>query len=176
MRAHQHSDLFPAGFDGSRAAPLPSRWRRSRLSAASPLDAVAARLRAHWLDAELAAGVKSWHSPAHAARALQVTSDFQRQLLAGWLERLLDEAYAEAGPPSRFSAKIRPSREQVLTAESDLLALADRLRAHTTLDAGAAVRLRALLADGGGPCYRSTRPGALRDALVAIADELELPD
>jgi hypothetical protein len=57
-----------------------------------------ARLRAPWLDRQLAAGVSSWHSRAHAARALQLTTHRTRRRLARVLEQLVERA---EDPPRR---------------------------------------------------------------------------
>ena len=161
MRAHAHL----AGFE------LP--WRRpARLGTPRLL----ARLRAPWLDRELARGVESWRSRVHAARALQVTSDRHRKALAEWLERLVATADAAPPPVSRLSARVTPCAEQIFLARYEMQALAAHLRAPVPIDAGAAVRLRLVLADGSGPCYRRTSPLALRDALVALDAALDVPD
>jgi len=168
-----HGDLlhWPVGFERSRVRHRPAH--RQRLRGASLLASLRARARAPWLDEELAGGVESWRSPTHAARALQLTSDRHRGLLADWLERLIAEASSQ---PSALSAKVRPCREQVMSGLPEMLMVAERLRSHTPLDAGAVVRLRRLLADGAGPCYQRIRPTALKEALAEIAESLDLPD
>jgi hypothetical protein len=104
-----------------------------------------ARLRAPWLDRQLAAGSVPWRSPAHAARTLQLTGDRSRGALARWLERLVEHAER---PPARFiiSAVIPPCREQVHAALPVILATASRrLRSGAPVDARGVARLRALL-------------------------------
>jgi hypothetical protein len=166
----------------THADPLELLWRRPvrprtpRLRSASRLAALLARARAPWLDRELSEGVESWRTRVHAARALQVTSDRHRHQLADWLERLLGAADAAPPPVSPLSAKITPCAEQILLAREEMLTLSACLRAHVPIDAGTTIRLRLLLADGGGPCYRQTRPFALRDALAGLAAALELRD
>src|ERR1019366_4451743 len=79
-----------------------------------------ARLRALWLDRQLAAGVVPWHSKVHAARSLQLTSDRSRRALARSLEHLVEQA---DGPPVHWrSAAVPPCRPQVSEARPVILA------------------------------------------------------
>ena len=132
------------------------------------------RLRAAGLDRQLASGVLSWRSPAHAARALQLTSDRHRRGLARSLEQLVEHA---DDPTIRFmSAVIPPCREQVREAMPLILPISARLRSAEPVDARGVARLRALLADGGGPCYMRSRPYALTIALQSVSDMLDIQD
>jgi hypothetical protein len=119
-----------------------------------------ARLRAPWFDRQLAAASVPWRSPAHAARALQLTGDRSRGALAGWLERLVEHPQR---PPARFtiSAVVSPCREQVHAALPVILATASRPRSRAPVEARGVARLRALLSDGAGPCYSRGDPVAL---------------
>ena len=134
-----------------------------------------ARARAPWLDRQLAAGSVPWRSPAHAARALQLTGDRSRGALARWLERLVEHAER---PPARFtvSAVVSPCREQVHAALPVILATASRLRSRAPVDARGVARLRALLSDGAGPCYSRGDPVALTVALETISQWLDVQD
>jgi len=89
----------------SRAAGRrPPRWHARLL----------ARLRAPWLDRQLAAGTVTWRSESHAARALQLSSDRRRRALARSLERLVTDAHQPPTPVK--TAAILVCREQVLDA------------------------------------------------------------
>ena len=133
-----------------------------------------ARLRAPWLDRQLADGVASWASPSHAARALQLTGARSRRSWAGSLERLVEHAER---PSTRFgSAVVAPCREQVREALPLILDIAARLRATAPVGAAGVARLRALLCDGNGPCYSRSDQGALRIALQAVSESLDVYD
>ena len=134
-----------------------------------------ARLRAFWLDRQLAAGVVPWHSKVHAARSLQLTSDRSRRALACSLEHLVEQA---DGPPVHWrSAAVLPCRPQVSEARPVILAIAARLRATAPVDARGMARLRLLLTDGAGPCYTpSGRPDALAVELQTVDRWLDAAD
>lgn len=126
-----------------------------------------ARVRGPWLDSQLAAGVPSWRSPSHAARALQLTGDRDRRALARSLERLL-EAVERIPTPVRGGA-IRPCRGQVLGALPEIMAISALLRSAEPIDARGVAMLRLVLSDGAGPCYVRSRPGALTEALQEVS-------
>jgi hypothetical protein len=149
---------------------------RLRLRADSPIVSLFARLRALRLDHELAEGVAPWRSAVHAARALQVTSDRKRLRLARTLERLVAEADIGPAADARPAPRIGPCCEQILLARGDILALADRLRAPVSIDAGVAVQLRRLVSDGAGPLYTQRAPRTLRATLDPLLDALDVPD
>jgi hypothetical protein len=134
-----------------------------------------AHLRAPWIDRQLTRGVASWHSPTHAARALQLTNRRRRCVLAAGLERLAADA---ARPPLRShrAPVIAPCREQVQAALPLILAIATRLRADGPVDARGVAGLRLVITDGAGPCYSRIYPGALTDALEPVSQWLDAPD
>ena len=111
---------------------------------------------------------------AHAARALQLTSDRSRRGLARSLERLIEQSER---PPAPFrGAAVQPCREQVREALPEILAIASRLRSGAPVDARGVARLRGLLCDGCGPCYAPSRPDALSIALSTVSDMLDVQD
>ena len=136
---------------------------------------LSARLRAPWLDRQLAAGVAPWRSPAHAARSLQLTSDRSRRLLARSLERLVEDAEHRPMMPFRGAA-VTPCRAQVCAALPLILALSAQLCDGGPVEAAGVARLRALLSDGTGPCYARIHRDALTNALQAASEWLEVQD
>ena len=151
------------------SAPLPVAAGRHTY-----LTALRARLRAPILDRQLAAGIASWRTPVHAARALQLTSPRSRHTLAGSLERLVETADDHRGPFR--GAAVQPCSEQVHEALPLILAIAVHLRSTAPVAASGVARLRALLSDGGGPCYLPSHDDALRSALEPIRQCLDAPD
>jgi hypothetical protein len=133
-----------------------------------------AHLRAPWLDRQLAAGVASWHSPTHAARALQLTSARNRTALARSLERLVEQA--EEPPRFARGAVIVPCRPQVREARPIILTMAFRLRSRSPVAAHGMARLKLLLSDGVGPCYAPSRPDALVIELQTVSQWLDVQD
>jgi hypothetical protein len=134
-----------------------------------------AHLRAPWIDRELAQGVAPWRSPAHAARSLQLTTSRRRRALAAGLECLVEHAERPAGH-FRRSAVIAPCREQVREASPLIFAITARLRDGAPLDARGVARLRAVITDGAGPCYKRSHRDALNDALELASQWLDTPD
>lgn len=128
-----------------------------------------ARAHALRLDRELAAGIPTWHSPLHAARAVQLTTHRRRRSLADSLERLAERT-ERSGPPG-LGAAIPPSREQVRESLPLILALSLRLRTPEPVDARGMAGLRALL---NSPIYIHSRPGALLAALQAVSEWLDV--
>jgi hypothetical protein len=59
------------------------------------------------------------------------------------------------------SAAIPVCREQVRDALPEIMAIAAWLRTAEPVDARGVAMLRAVLADGGGPCYVRSHPAAL---------------
>ncbi len=139
------------------------------------LDRIAARVRGPWLDRQLARGVATWRSPAHAARAVQVTSDRRRRALTRALERLVEQSYRPPGR-SMASAVIAPCRRQVRAALPEILDVCARLRSDVPVDPRGVVRLRHLLCDGGGPCYVWMHADALTTELREVSRWLEVND
>ncbi len=158
--AHAIGQGVPARVD-RRAAPR----GRVRLSAL---------LRAGTLDRELAAGVPSWRSPGHAARAVWLTQPRRRRGLARALEILVERSKQ---PVKRGrSSAVEPCREQVRDALREIMAITSRLRSSEPIDARGVALLRALVTDGGGPCYARSRPAALTEALQEVSPWLVAVD
>jgi hypothetical protein len=132
-----------------------------------PLAGLAARLRAPSLDRQLASGVPSWCCPRHAARALQLTSMRRRCTAARSLEALIERS--EERPPRGRSAAIPPCREQVRDALPEIMAITARLRSTEPVAARGVAMLRELLGDGCGPCFISSHPAALTEALDQVS-------
>ena len=137
-------------------------------------DRLVARVLARRLDRELAGGIAPWSSGAHAARAVQLTSDRSRRALARSLERLIEDVEK---PRSRFmSAAIAPCAAQVRQAMPLILALASRLCSAQPVNARGIAQLSRLLADGGGRCYVRLHPEALTLALQQVSQWLDVDD
>ncbi len=132
------------------------RWRALRLAK------VTALLSAPRLDRQLASGVPSWRSSRLAARAVRLTSARQRAGLARSLEQLAEHAEQ---PANARTPAISPCREQVRDALPEIMAITARLRSAQPVDARGIAILRALLADGAGPCYQHSRQHALTEEL-----------
>ena len=131
---------------------------------------VIARVRATALDQQLARGVVPWLSPVHAARAVQLTSRRKRAALARALENLLDEADSPPTPPS---AAITPCAGQVRAARAEMLSIGAKLRSGSPVNCRGMAKLRALLCDGGGPCYQQVHATALALALDDVSRWLD---
>jgi hypothetical protein len=149
---------------------LVSRHRHSK----HPLAPLLARLRAPWLDRQFAAGIESWRSPVHAARARHLTGHHSRRMLARSLERLVEQAEE---PPKRYlTAVIQPSRAGVREARPLMLTLASRLRGNDPVAPRGITTLNDLLSDGTGPVYTHGDPETLRRRLQAIEGWLDVRD
>ena len=131
-----------------------------------------ARLRAAAIDYELAAGIPSWESPRHAARALQLTAPRRRRALARSLDRLI---VLSATPADRLSA-LPLCRGQIKEAIEPLQATARRLRARPPVNARGMAMLMRLITDATGPCYVRRASGSLAGTLMGIAPWLEVED
>jgi hypothetical protein len=151
----------------SSGSTLASALRLPRDHRPRSYDHWHARLRAGRLDHDLASGIASWQSPAHAARSLQLTTRRKRDSLAERLDSLTEMAEQPARLYLR-SPVIQPSRRQVRDAQPLIRAIAARMRDGEPLDARATAALRLLLADGTGPCYGPEQIGALRAALERV--------
>jgi hypothetical protein len=148
-------------------ANAPTAGSRIRWPAAARLVAL---LRGAALDRRLAEGVPVWSSPALLARYRRITSHSARRSLA---EALLRISRVADKPRPLFGSAVPPNREQVRIARPLLLAIAARLRDRTPLGVRGIARLRGLLADGYGPFYERSQPGALVQALGDVAEALE---
>ena len=130
-------------------------------------DRIVARLLALWIDRDLARGALSWSTVTHAARAVQLTNGRSRHSLARSLELLVERA--ERAAPSCMSAAIPPCREQVRDALPEIRAISAWLRTAEPVDARGVAMLRAVLGDGGGPCYVRSHPAALTVRLQEVS-------
>jgi hypothetical protein len=128
-------------------------------------DNIVARALAPWIDRELAAGERTWSTVAHPARAVQLTSR-RRRSLAQALELLAERAEQ---PAAGRSTAIPPCHEQVREALPEITHVAACLRSAEPIDARGVAKLRALLSDGDGPCYRRSHPDALTDSLREVS-------
>jgi hypothetical protein len=135
--------------------------RKTRLE-----DRVIAYILAPWLDRELAHGMGPSASEAHTARAEQLCGDRVRHSVARSLEALLDRA--ENPRQAALRATVPLCAEQIRDAAALIASTAGCLRSREALDPGAVARLKILLADRRGPCYRQSRPDALTVALREI--------
>jgi hypothetical protein len=148
--------------------------RRVRAPRPPLLIGLQARVHGMSLDRELAAGVATWRSPCHAARAVQLTSPRYRASLADGLDRLL----AEARRPARYhrlSAAVPPCRASVLGCASQIADLATAMRSAGPVSAEAVAGLRVLLCDGAGPVYNAGRGGELQRTLRRITLAVAVP-
>lgn len=147
--------------------PVRSCRRRSSLE-----DRLIARMLAPWLDGELARGLGTSLSEAHAARAAQLTTKHTRRAVAVSLDRLVDRA---ENPRRGFLTwVVQPCPEQVLEAVPLIVSIRSRLRSTEPLNAEAVARLKSLLSDRAGPCYVRSDPGALSAALRDVSEALEV--
>lgn len=136
-----------------------------------PLMGLQARLQSSTLDRDLASGIASWRSPAHAARALQLTTPRRRDSYADGLERVL----AETERPRRTSFHGRrfavaiPDPAVVILSAPVIWEIVAMLRGPAPVSAEGMARLRAVLGDGAGPLYCIGQADPLRAALEHIA-------
>jgi len=142
----------------NRDAVLPMRARVR--------DRITARLRAHRLDSELAAGTAPGERAALAIRAQALGQWRTRISLADGIGRLLDEASA---PCSFHIAHVPLHRRAVLFAADQLEELASRLLAPGPLAARGIAQVRLLLTDGRSPIYYA---GASETLLAASSRAL----
>ena len=154
-----------------RASPVLVTRRRASRHRLAPL---LARLRAPWLNRQLAAGVEPWRSPVHAARARQLTGDRIRRMLARGVERLVEQA--DEPPRLSRSAVIYPWRPGVREARPLMLTLASRLRGGAPVDPRGTAALKDLLTDGSGPVYTPGDPNTLKRRLEIIDQWLDVQD
>jgi hypothetical protein len=74
------------------------------------------------------------------------------------------------------TAAVQPCREQVRDALPEIMAIVGCLRSAEPIDAHGVVLLRALVSDGGGPCYANQHPAALTEALREVSTWLRAAD
>ena len=114
-------------------------------------------------------GIAPWRSPAHAARALQLTSARRRETYAAGLERVLAETERTGGISTRFSGVVMPDPAAVILCAPTIWEIVATLRGPAPVSAEGMARLRALLCDGAGPLYCAGNAEQLRQALEHIS-------
>jgi hypothetical protein len=129
--------------------------------------AVRARLHSAALDHDLALGIAPWRSPAHAARALQLTGRRRRETCARGLERVLAET-ERPHRATRLSAVLPSPPASVLLCAPLIWRIVEALRGPEAVSAEGMARLYALLTDGAGPLYAPGHADDLRQALEHI--------
>jgi hypothetical protein len=139
-----------------------------------PAVALDVKLHRRTLDRELACGVAARRSPAHAARAAQLTSPRYRRRLADALDHLVWAATATRS--QRVWGAIAPSRRSIQATAGQIRRLADRLRSDVPVAAAGVIRLDALVCDGAGPLYRPGETEALDNALTMAARWLDVEE
>jgi hypothetical protein len=133
--------------------------------------ALGVRLHRRAIDRDLASGIASWRSPAHAVRVRQLTHPRHRHRVAAALDHLL---WAAAAPRSQFAhGAIAPCRASIRATAGQIRELSSRLRSDEPVAAAGVARLEALLCDGGGPVYAQGRAPALASALDLAAQWLD---
>jgi hypothetical protein len=133
-------------------------------------DRLAARLRAHRLDRELAAGTEPDADVAHALRAATLIAPAQRSMLARSLLRIVRDARER---PAGLTVRAPVTRRTALAAAEELDALARRLVAPEPVAVRGVAQVGRLLSDAGSPLY-SGHAGALRGAARRALASLEL--
>lgn len=126
---------------------------------------VIARFRAHRYDLQLAADVTPEAGSALAAHAARLHSRKQRDHVASWVQNLL-----AASLSPRQSVLLEPVQANHPPVAEALVAfhrIMARLNDTRPVSARGMARLRLLLRDGTGPCYRGGR-GNLTEELHTI--------
>jgi hypothetical protein len=151
--------------------PSPEFWTGGRRRRKPTLeDRLIARMLAPWLDAELARGMGTSLSEAHAARAEQLTGARVRRKVARALDNLVDRAHNPR--PAYLSPLLSPCPEQVRDAMPLILSIRSHLLSGQPLAAQGIARLKTLLRDRCGACYKARGEGALTVALQEVSDLL----
>jgi len=130
-------------------------------------DRLAAQVRSHSVDAELAGGASPEASLALALRAQALTSTTSRRLLADGVQRALTETV----DPSAASLATAPlNRAGVIGAACELVELRAALLAPGPVSTQGVAQVQLLLTEGAGPLYRrgADLGGAVRRALDAL--------
>lgn len=129
---------------------------------------IVARLRSARFDAMLAVGAPTPPGSAIAARAAQLTSTAEREVVAATLRRCLREA---TGPHVVWSSRIPLHRNNIAAAEATINAITLRLHSPQPVAARGMARLSRVISDGVGPMYaygRGDLTGRLGAALAAL--------
>jgi hypothetical protein len=130
------------------------------------LAPVVARVRAIGLDRDLAKGVEPSHSPVHAARARQLTSERSRLTIAKELDHLQDRLKPEQRVS--YTAAVKPVRAAVRATQPQLVKLSEQLRTADAVEPRGVAALRDLLTDGAGPLYHDGNVEILKQQLENI--------
>jgi hypothetical protein len=133
------------------------------------LQAFARRLE---LDRRLAAGASADESPELARRTRVLSHWRARHRLADGLERVVVEAVTA---PHEHGAAVPVQRDEVLTAQADLLRLARALRSEPAPPLRCIAVVSLILTDGAGPVFAPHPRGTLAEiafhaAFLAEAD------
>ena len=133
-------------------------------------DRLVARLRAHTLDARLAAGVPPERSAALSLRAARLIQPAVGIALGRRIDIVIDQA--EGHVPAR--ARVAARRRAVFEAGAELAALSRRLAAPEPRAARGVAQVRLLLTDGTGPLYSPRAGEELRAAIRRARAALEV--
>jgi hypothetical protein len=131
-------------------------------------DRLAARLRAHRIDHELAAGAAPDADVAHVLRAAALIAPSQRSMLARSLRRIVRDARES---PAGLTVRAPVTRRAALAAAEDLDALARRLVSPEPVDVRGVAQVGRLLTDVGSPLYSGPAgelQGVARRALASL--------
>jgi hypothetical protein len=118
------------------------------------------------LDRELATGASESASPEMARRAEVLRGWRVRHRLADAVERVVIEAVA---PGRERGAAIPVQRDEVLTAQPDLLRLVAALRSEPGPPVRSIAAVSLLLTDGAGPMFAPCPRGSLAEAAFQAA-------
>jgi hypothetical protein len=146
----------------AHAARIPRTWWL-----AARLKALGGRMV---LDRQLAAGTDPGTALELRCRAYELTRTRTMRKLASGVEHLIDAAEA---PPSRLGAAIPVQRAEVRAARMELLRLAAVLSRTPRPGVRGVAAAAMLLTDGGGPVFSPHPPGALREAAIRAAANVE---
>jgi hypothetical protein len=148
----------------------------------SPWHRLLARGLAASLDRQLAGGARPEANAILAARAMVLTSARYRRALAANLRRMLA---ASASPQARprpvtaarsagvaFPPYVPIRRDRIARSAPELTGLADCLTVRGPVPARGVALVSQLLADGGGPLYRTGSRGDLDDLIGRAAQAL----
>jgi hypothetical protein len=138
---------------------------------ATPVQRIAARIRATRLDRDLAAGASPDSSPLLALRAQALVRPSMRRALARRVQQLLDDA-AHEEPTRVVSARVPVRRERILPVADALRLLIDRLLTPGPVPARGVAVVHDLLTDGAGPLYYVRGHDDLLDVVLDAVEQL----
>jgi hypothetical protein len=122
------------------------------------------------LDTRLAAGENPTSCPELARRAYILRGWRVRHRLADGIEKTVVEAVA---PPYEHGAAVPVQREEVLTAQHDLLRLIRALRSEPAPPVEAIATVSLLLTNGAGPMFAPHPHGTLSEVVFQAAFHAE---